>query len=257
MLGGRDLHRAARGTWLGATTDGRVAALTNFHEPDPGPPAAVSRGAMAAAFLAPAPADVGTADTAAFVHGLLSGEGARGAGGFSLVCGRVGAPLAVVSNRMRAAEEVGWIGAGVPAVGLSNAAFGDRSWPKVVRGEEALAEVVRRAEAGRWAREKLVGELFGVLSSNAMPPPEAGVSFEEMTHRARESIFLPLIGRDGAVESKEVAADSGLYGTQKQTVVLVDRSMQVTFVERTLYDEEGNGIPSGDGTKTFDFTIIQ
>ena len=245
------------------TTDGRVAALTNFHEDDPGPPAAVSRGAMVSAFLAPPPSDATTADTAAFVRGLISGEGARGAGGFSLVCGRVGAPLAVVSNRMRAAEEVGWIGAGQPAVGLSNAAFGDRSWEKVVLGEQALGEVVRRAEEGGWGKDELVRELFGVLSSNAMPQPEAGVSFDEMARRAKRSIFLPLLGvdrsvQDSAMESKGLAADSGLYGTQKQTVALVGRNMEVTFVEKTLYDGEGKDVSKDScHTKTFEFAVIR
>ena len=245
------------------TTDGRIAVLTNFHEDRPGPPAAVSRGAMVNAFLAPAPADAEAVDTEGFVRGLISGEGARGAGGFSLVCGRMGAPLAVVSNRMRATQDVAWIGAGVPAVGLSNATFGDRSWQKVVRGEKALEEVLRRAVLEGWGAQDLIRELFGVLSIDATQRFADGLSWDQMAETARERIFLSLQGNggsslDGATKRSSLAADSGLYGTQKQTLVLLNRSMHVTYVEKTLYDKEGNDVSKDETfTSRVEYTIAR
>ena len=54
---------------------------------------------------------------------------------------------------------------------------------------------------------------------------------------------------------ESVSATSGIYGTQKQTVILVDREGKVTFVERTLYDHEGKPVKGGKEDRRFDFQI--
>jgi uncharacterized protein with NRDE domain len=46
-----------------------------------------------------------------------------------------------------------------------------------------------------------------------------------------------------------------VYGTQKQSVVLVDKEGKVTFFERTLYDQLGKAIAKGEGDRTFEFEI--
>ena len=48
---------------------------------------------------------------------------------------------------------------------------------------------------------------------------------------------------------------SGVYGTQKQTVVLVDHQGRVTFVERSLYDTDAQPIDETERDKWFDFDI--
>ena len=49
---------------------------------------------------------------------------------------------------------------------------------------------------------------------------------------------------------------TGLYGTQRQTVLLVGRgSGEVTFFERALWDPNGNEIPRGQGDVVHRFTI--
>ena len=50
----------------------------------------------------------------------------------------------------------------------------------------------------------------------------------------------------------EVRGGAGGYGTQKQTVVLVDRGGRVTFIEKTLYDEQARASLS---EKKYEFKI--
>ena len=90
--------------------------------------------------------------------------------------------------------------------------------------------------------------------------------------------MIPAIGGEGAeepraedlaasksdqqirVENPAKAAEtehdfSGVYGTQKQTVVLVSLEGQVTFVERTLYDATGRETSVPDRDRAFRFHI--
>ena len=86
----------------------------------------------------------------------------------------------------------------------------------------------------------------------------------------RNSIFIPRVGGGGVDgESSEglrsastegsaghagvvVGGGKGGYGTQKQTVVLVDRGGKVTFIERTLYDQDAQAAAS---ERRYDFQI--
>ena len=51
------------------------------------------------------------------------------------------------------------------------------------------------------------------------------------------------------------AFETGAYGTQRQTVVLVDWEGNLTLVERALWDEAGNAVQRGDSDVTFRFKI--
>jgi hypothetical protein len=42
---------------------------------------------------------------------------------------------------------------------------------------------------------------------------------------------------------------------RKQTIVLVDHAGKLLFFERTLYDNDCNGIPIGKGDRNFSFKI--
>ena len=222
---------------------------------------------MVNAFLTPPGEDV--ADTEAFVQGLISGDGARGSGGFSLVCGRIGQPLAVVSNRMQKEGEVKWVGkAKAETVGLSNAAFGDQSWPKVVNGEKGMQELVQQFVRTGASKEQMIAEILKLLSSDTLPKRKEGEGWISYVRQLRNSIFIPKLGSDKEIEAQTIAAadshvkvseekaSSGAYGTQKQTIVLVSREGQVTFVEKTLYDEQGSDIRDGpQSTQRFQFNV--
>ena len=232
---------------------------------------------MVNAFLTqPLHSSNGTED---FVHDLVEGEGLEGVGGLSLVCGKVGEPLAVISNRTPNVEGTAWIARDKgETIGLSNAAFGNRSWPKVLRGEALLSSAINQDVAGQRSQESLIEHLFRILDDDTLPRMPNNYPWESYMGELRKSIFIPAIRGEGAEESRaeDVAAANsdqhinmesaakasetrndidGVYGTQKQTVVLVSRQGRVTFVERTLYDATGRSVATPDRDRAFRFDI--
>ncbi|RMZ86923.1 hypothetical protein DV736_g5850, partial [Chaetothyriales sp. CBS 134916] len=272
VFGGRDLLRDIQGTWLGITRTGKIAVLTNYRESKPPPLKAVSRGAIIRKFLTE---DVGPVDE--FVKGVVNTGIARDAGGFSLVCGVVGQKLAVISNRAADQSEVPWItGDVVQTIGLSNAAFKDRSWPKVTSGEEMMLEAIRANVAAKDEGEQgLIERLLKILHHDTLPRlgdlPEAGMT--AYLPMLPKSIFIPPLGRRreaalgyGETEKVQVPEANGsplpsplgidgVYATQKQSVVLVRHDGRVRFFERTLYDNDSNPIPFGEGDLDEEFYI--
>ena len=271
--------REEQGTWLGMTKQGRIAVLTNFREEGAIPLEARSRGAMVNAFLTQAPDS--QENTQVFVEKLVEGEGLKGVGGFSLVCGKIGEPLAVISNRTPNVEGITWIAQGEgETVGLSNAAFDNKSWPKVSRGEELLTAAIKDNIERMAPRASLVENLFEILSDDTLPKKTKSEGWEGYVRQLRKSILIPPIGGEGAndLSAEEIAAatsnlpvhvkdepknkaaadgQSGVYGTQKQTVIIVDHQGTVIFVERTLYGENGRKKATVDRDRRFDFFIEQ
>jgi len=118
VFAGRDL--SAGGSWLGITTSGRFATVTNFAEESPDDQAPVSRGALVERFLKD------TTGAHAFVHGIHGPDYK----GFNLLV-YDGDKLAYTSNRGYTEDlETG-------TYGLANAELG-ATWPKVVAGARAL-----------------------------------------------------------------------------------------------------------------------
>ncbi|SPO07355.1 related to mouse T10 protein [Cephalotrichum gorgonifer] len=62
------------------------------------------------------------------------------------------------------------------------------------------------------------------------------------------------VKKNGAVVDNMGFA-SGMYGTQRQTVVLVDWEGNVVFRERALFDANGNAVERGEGDVEFRFGI--
>ncbi|EDN05030.1 DUF833 domain-containing protein [Histoplasma capsulatum] len=277
VLGSRDLAREVHGTWLGVTKQGRIAVLTNYREDTDKPVVGVrSRGSIVNSFLELPPDSTVTAKE--YAEDLISGGDAQLAGGFSLVCGNVRGPLAVVSNRVSAADGIEWIANEKgQTVGLSNTVFGDRSWRKIVDGERLLKEAIDASVKLGECEDALVQRLLELLSRDTLPRLREGGNLETYINLLRESIFIPVIGDDAEIEHTvdEVCASKlqgkvdvvangptdhheymrGLYGTQTQTVVLVHESGRVKYFERTLYNDQAEQIKIGEGDRTFEFTV--
>ena len=292
ILSARDLQRAEQGTWLGITKSGNFAVLTNYretdtHDADHPIQGTRSRGGMVTAWLT-SPEDESIQD---FVHRLLEGEGVKGVGGFSLLCGKLRKhkdnsneiePLAIISNRSGSPDEVPWIAEKRDEVyGLSNTSFLDPdTWPKVEMGKQKLMEVVHEAAEKRSTEDELVERLFAILDIDTLPAQD-GQDFEDYIVELRKSIFIPAIGNPVEVETppmaevvaaanpellgdKELRTEevpdagnsmTGVYGTQRQTILLIDWDGNVTFRERSLWDAAGHPIPRGHGDMRFDFKV--
>lgn len=298
ILSARDLQRTEQGTWLGITKAGNFAVLTNYRETDSHDAehpiqGTRSRGGMVTAWLT-APKNESTND---FIHRLLEGEGVKGVGGFSLLCGKLRKrttgegsqvePLAIVSNRCGTADDVPWIAEARGEVyGLSNTSYTDPiPWPKVELGKEKLLQAIAEVVSENGSEDDFVQKLFDVLDTDTLPSPN-GQPFEEFIFQLRKSVFIPPIGtaepvaempKADAIASaspEEATRDvtetleeaerpasitppvmSGLYGTQRQTLLLVDWNGKVSFIERSLWDETGNAISRGEGDVKIEFQI--
>jgi len=144
ILAGRDL--SAGGTWLGVSTRGRFAAVTNFAEEGPSD-APLSRGRLPETFLA------GNDSAHHFAHHLHTSAYR----GFNLLLWD-GAALVYTSNRGHTQD----LPPGV--YGLANAELG-ATWPKVTYG--------RRALAGAIAAGAHADSLVELLADRSVPPDEA------------------------------------------------------------------------------------
>ncbi|EQK99779.1 DUF833 domain-containing protein [Ophiocordyceps sinensis CO18] len=242
-----------------------------------------SRGGMVTAWLGGL-ADGGINEG---VHRLVSDGGVAGVGGFSMVSGKLrkkGGGIAIVSNRARQVDDVPLLGLERGETwGLSNTVFDDPDeWPKVKTGKRLLNRVVSEAVDTQASQDELVARLFSILDTDTLPLRAPDMGFDEYVSQLKHTIFVPAIGdeahrramleatakgggdwagpgeageallaeqRPDATRSPETMAafETGMYGTQRQTVLLVDWDGNVTLVERALWDSNGNKLPKGQG----------
>jgi uncharacterized protein with NRDE domain len=272
------MHRAERGTWLGITKQGRIACLTNFREEGQAMiEGRRSRGAVVNSFLKTPSDSIETPKEAA--HKLVE-NGLDGIGGFSLLFGRLGGEhdsekkrgLAIVSNRAMHPDDVTWI---LQTPGethaLSNAHFGDLTWPKINDAERLVEIAIQQAMANNESKEDMIQRFLEILSRDTLPRQKGTETWEIYLRQLRQSIFVPSIGDINLEKRKDadqiagangtptgttvVNPTGGVYGTQKQTVILVDKKGHVTFFERTLYDQLGKPIVRGESDRSFEFDI--
>lgn len=195
IAAGRDLRGG--GTWMGVSPDGRLAALTNYRDPQDTKTDAPTRGTLVTDFL------TSHTPARAYLENLRGSAGAYN--GFNLVV-YDGAELCFFSNREDEVKSIrpGWHG-------LSNHLL-DSPWPKVARG----VTLFKTAVAGGAPSPEAV---FDVLDDRTQPPdetlPQTGVGLEW------ERILAPLFIK------------SPVYGTRSSSLVTIDRSGRLDFYERT------------------------
>ena len=199
IFAGRDLEQ--HGTWLGVTTAGRFAAITNFRDPGNHRPDAPSRGRLVSDFLRSPAAPV------SYLEHLR--PDAASYNGFSLLVGD-GASLCFFSNR---GGEVRSLEPGI--YGLSNSLL-DVPWPKVRVGKERLA---RQLDAGVDA-DALLALLDDTRTAPDAELPSTGVSSEW----------------ERKLSALRIVADG--YGTRSSTALLIGAAGEVSVAERS-FDERG------------------
>lgn len=207
VLAGRDLRDG--GTWLGITTKGKFAALTNYRDPAAFKKDAPTRGKLIKNFLR------NSLSAATYIK-RVSGN-SNEYNGFNIICAD-GADLFVYSNRNGALHKL------EPGIyGLSNSLL-DTPWTKVVWGKKALAAAMDKKGAD------LEAALFTLLADRRIAPdkklPSTGISLER--ERLLSAIFV----------------DSPGYGTRSSAVLVTSKNGWVKFVEKVFNEEREPWIES-------------
>lgn len=197
VLAGRDLK--GNGTWLGTTRSGRLAAITNYRESAAHMQNAPSRGILIRDFL------TGNASPERYLKAVSKKSEAYN--GFNLIAGDLSG-LYYYSNR---ASRIRRLRPGL--YGISNHLL-DTAWPKIQRGKGLLQGQLS-------GREKIdIKKIWGILTDRSLPAdkalPDTGVGLQW------ERILAPLF-----ISSPD-------YGTRSSSIVLMEYSGQVTFMERTF-----------------------
>ncbi len=196
LLAGRDCQ--AGGTWLGVTTGGKVAAVTNYRDPRHQVTNPPSRGLLVADFLRDEempPADL---------HARLQRHGNR-YDGFNLVYGTV-RELYYFTNRGGSSGPV------APGIhGLSNHLL-DTRWPKLLEAKTRLGRILQQ--------DRLPLDAMFLAMSDPRPfadelLPDTGIGPE--FERFLSPIFI----------------QGERYATRSTSVILVDNDGMVTFCEQS------------------------
>ncbi|RSD29469.1 NRDE family protein [Mesobacillus subterraneus] len=200
ILAGRDLEKM--GTWMGVSTSGKFAALTNYRGPKESGVGKRTRGELVADYLK------GTAYTKDYLEKLSQRR--HDYPGYNFLAGDLD-HLYYYSTR---GGQIQTIQPGIH--GVSNHLL-NTNWPKVERGKAGLAEIVANEHGD-------LPELLFAQLENADPAhddmlPSTGVSLE--WERLLSPMFIKSEG----------------YGTRSSTVILMDEN-EILFKERVFSQEE-------------------
>ena len=209
VVGGRDLQ--AGGTWLAVHRNGRFAAVTNYREAHREGAGLLSRGRLVTGFL----------DTEAGTLEYLDSIDREAYAGFNLLVADHRS-AAYLSNRGAGMREL------PPGIyGLSNATL-DEPWTKVTRSKSKLAQLIGEDNVNQTS---LLQMLADRQKASADEVQTNGLSFA-MAH----ALTAPFIVHPE-------------YGTRCSTVVTIDDTGSVRFVERSF---DADGRTSGEASFAFE-----
>ncbi|CZR07010.1 NRDE family protein [Trichococcus collinsii] len=196
LLAGKDL--SARGTWLGITKQGKIAAVTNSYlmttqESDQ----KLSRGNLVMDYL------TGTTGPEDYLNQVRQQR--TDYNGFNLIIGSSDS-LHHYNNIL---DEINVLQIGNHTI--SNATL-DTPWPKVTRTKAAMAELAYSSPLDEEA-------IFRIMADRTPPPDD---------HLPDLPLDLPILR---AVSANFIQTER--YGTRSTSLILIDHSDRVTFVERS------------------------
>lgn len=201
LLAGKDLQ--AGGTWLGITRQGRFAAITNFRDLKNHRGDAPTRGNLTLDFLVN---DISPLDYYSSLKETLNQFN-----GFNLILGTVD-ELFYFSNKTDGLQK---LETGIH--GISNAIL-DTPWPKVEKSKRNLKHLIEQGDIHPW-------EVLNLLDDTSLAKdeelPDTGVGLE--LERMLSPVFIK----------------SENYGTRSSTIITVDKSDNVRFVEKAYFANTG------------------
>lgn len=199
ILAGRDL--VGKGTWLGVTDSGRIAAVTNYRDPSQ-ERGSRSRGALVADFLR---SDASAEEYLECVR-KVAGEYT----GFNLLAGTIAGDLPELFYFSNRGGSVLRLGPGL--YGLSNHLL-DTPWPKTVRGKDLLRSAITGGGDRREAYFDLLSDR--TLADNELLP-DTGIGLE------KEKLLSPIF------------IETPIYGTRCSTVIVFSSDGNFEFEERVF-----------------------
>jgi uncharacterized protein with NRDE domain len=216
ILGGRDLN--AGGTWLGMTTSGKLALLTNFREPGRHDPIAPSRGLLTDQYLR------GESTAKSFARDVQNHY--HSYNGFNLLLGD-GSDLWYCSNRSDV--PVQQVKSGI--MGISNASL-DTPWPKLKRTRNAVS---------------------ALLSQHILSAPPDPASFFDIMQDTRSASFSELPQTGVGPEREKLLGSPFIknerYGTRCITLIMQRSDGLVRFHEKRF---DSQALVSGESFWTID-----
>jgi len=199
ILAGRDL--VGGGTWLGVTTEGRIAAVTNYRDANQ-TSGTRSRGELVANYL--------RSNSAPLDYMNEIAGSADDYSGFNLLTGLFtpdATEMYYFSNRR---EGILRLEPGL--YGVSNHLL-DTPWQKTVRGKSRLSRILSNEGVNK-------GAFFELLADHSLAPdaelPDTGIGYEK--EKVLSAIFI----------------ETPIYGTRSSTVVIIDREGNVDFEEKVF-----------------------
>jgi uncharacterized protein with NRDE domain len=203
------------GTWLGMTKSGRISFVTNYRDLKNIKKDAPSRGQLVTSYL--------SSDYEPSNYLKLLVNSAHLYNGFNLVTG-IGDEFYYLSNIQNR------------IIKLSNGTYGisnhllDTPWPKLIKGKETFEnKITSGLELNPEALLDLMTDEEKAVDLNL---PDTGIGIEK--ERLLSSMFIR----------------SENYGTRNTTLIMIDNSGYVKFIERTYFSH-----PEKYHTVKFDFKI--